>query len=120
MAAPAGLPASGAARNIPRDGTGRRRMAAAAAPVGFIGLGMMGLPMARSLLRHGRALLACDPNPAAREALAQEAEAGAVRFAAAPADVAEGAETIILVLPDSKVVAHVVEGPSGLLPALRP
>jgi 3-hydroxyisobutyrate dehydrogenase len=95
-------------------------MAAAAAPVGFIGLGMMGLPMARSLLRHGRALLACDPNPAAREALAQEAEAGAVRFAAAPADVAEGAETIILVLPDSKVVAHVVEGPSGLLPALRP
>jgi 3-hydroxyisobutyrate dehydrogenase len=95
-------------------------MAAAAAPVGFIGLGMMGLPMARSLLRHGRALLACDPNPAARDALAEDTEAGAVRFAAAPAEVAEGAECIILVLPDSKVVAHVVEGPGGLLPALRP
>ena len=95
-------------------------MAAAAPPLGFIGLGMMGLPMARSLLRHGRVLLACDPNPAARNALAENAEAGAVRFAAAPAEVAEAAETIILVLPDSKVVAHVVEGPGGLLPALRP
>ena len=93
---------------------------AAAAPLGFIGLGMMGLPMARSLLRHGRALLACDPSPAAREALAEGAPAGAVRFAAAPSEVAEGAETVILVLPDSKVVAHVVEGPGGLLAALRP
>ncbi len=81
---------------------------------------MMGLPMARSLLRHGRALLACDPNPAARDALSEGAEAGAVRFAAAPAEVAEAAETVILVLPDSKAVAQVVEGPGGLLPALRP
>jgi 3-hydroxyisobutyrate dehydrogenase len=95
-------------------------MAGAAPPLGFIGLGMMGLPMARSLLRHGRALLACDPNPAARDTLAENAGAGAVRFAAAPAEVAEAAETVILVLPDSKVVAHVVEGPGGLLPALRP
>ena len=53
---------------------------AAAAPLGFIGLGMMGLPMARSLLRHGRALLACDPNPAAREALAEAAREGGLDF----------------------------------------
>jgi 3-hydroxyisobutyrate dehydrogenase len=93
---------------------------AAAPPLGFIGLGMMGLPMARSLLRHGRALLACDPNPAARDALAENAGPSSVRFASTPAAVAEEAETVILVLPDSKVVAHVVEGPGGLLPALRP
>lgn len=93
---------------------------AAAPPLGFIGLGMMGLPMARCLLRHGRALLACDPSEAARAALAEGAEAGAVRFAATPAEVAGEAETVMLVLPDSKVVAHVVEGPGGLLAALRP
>jgi 3-hydroxyisobutyrate dehydrogenase len=92
--------------------------ATAAPPLGFIGLGAMGLPMARGLLRHGRALLACDPDPAARDALA--AGGGAVRFADAPAAVAEEAETVILVLPDSRVVAHVVEGPGGLLAALRP
>lgn len=91
---------------------------AGAAPIGFIGLGMMGLPMARSLLRHGRALLACDPDPAAREELAKGG--GAVRFAGTPGEVAAEAETVVMVLPDSKVVAHVVEGPGGLMPALRP
>ena len=95
-------------------------MADAAAPLGFIGLGMMGLPMARNLLRHGRALLACDPSAAAREALAEGAEAGTVRFAGTPAAVAEAAGTIILVLPDSTVVAQVMEGPGGLLAALGP
>ena len=35
--------------------------------VGFIGLGMMGLPMARNLLARGHAVLACDPNPAANQ-----------------------------------------------------
>ncbi len=94
--------------------------AAASSPLGFIGLGMMGLPMARNLLRHGRPLVACDPDPAARDALAGGAEAGAVRFAGTPAEVAEAAETVVLVLPDSKVVARVVEGPGGLLAALRP
>lgn len=95
-------------------------MAAAATPLGFIGLGAMGLPMARSLLRRGRALVACDPNPAARASLAEGAAAGSVRFAGAPAEVADACETVILMLPDSKAVAHVVEGPGGLLPALRP
>ena len=94
--------------------------AAATPPLGFIGLGMMGLPMARSLLRHGRALVACDPSEAARGALSDGAGAAAVRFAATPAEVAEAAETLILVLPDSKAVAQVAEGPGGLLAALRP
>jgi 3-hydroxyisobutyrate dehydrogenase-like beta-hydroxyacid dehydrogenase len=95
-------------------------MAGTGTTVGFIGLGMMGLPMARSLLRNGHALLACDPNPAAREALAEGAASGAVRFAETPAGVAEGCEVIVTMLPDSKVVAQVMEGQGGLLPTLRP
>ncbi len=88
--------------------------------IGFIGLGMMGGPMARNLVKAGRQLLACDPNAAVRDALAEGAPAGAVAFAATPAEVAAGAEIIILMLPDSPVVARVMEGEGGLLAALKP
>ena len=87
---------------------------------GFIGLGMMGLPMARCLLRRGHHLLACDPSATARAALAEGAADGALRFADSPAGVADGATTIVLMLPDSRVVAAVMEGEGGLLAALRP
>ena len=88
------------------------------ARIGFIGLGMMGLPMARSLLRHGHHVLGCDSNPAARDALAEGSSA--VAFAATPAEVAAGAETMVLMLPDSQVVSAVMEGQGGLLGALKP
>lgn len=95
-------------------------MANGAAPVGFIGLGMMGLPMARCLLARGFHVLACDTSGTARAALAEGAPAGALTFAPDPAAVAAGAETVVLMLPDSRVVAAVMEGPDGLLDALRP
>ena len=88
-------------------------------PVGFIGLGMMGLPMARSLLRQGHRLLACDTSAEARAALAEGAAPGALRFADAPAGVADAARVIVLMLPDSRAVAAVMEGEAGLLGALR-
>jgi 3-hydroxyisobutyrate dehydrogenase len=90
------------------------------APIGFIGLGMMGLPMARSLLRAGHRLLACDTSEAARTALAEGAPPGAVAFAATPAAVAAEADVIVLMLPDSRVVSAVMEGEGGLLAALKP
>jgi 3-hydroxyisobutyrate dehydrogenase len=95
-------------------------MSGTGAPVGFIGLGMMGLPMARSLLRRGHSLLACDMSAEARAALAEGAAPGAVQFAETPAGVADAAEVIVLMLPDSRSVAQVMEGEGGLLPALRP
>lgn len=88
-------------------------------PIGFIGLGMMGLPMARSLLRRGHSLVACDPSATARAALAEGGAAGAACFVETPAAVADIAEVIVLMLPDSKIVAQVMEGPAGLLSGLR-
>jgi 3-hydroxyisobutyrate dehydrogenase len=85
--------------------------------IGFIGLGMMGLPMARSLLARGVAVLACDTAAAARDALAEGAAPGAVAFAADPAGVAAGADVVVLMLPDSRSVGAVM---AALLPALRP
>lgn len=95
-------------------------MANGAAPVGFIGLGMMGLPMARCLLARGFHVLACDTSEAARAALAEGAPAGAVTFAPDPAAVAAGADIVVLMLPNSRIVAEVMEGQGGLLAALRP
>jgi len=95
-------------------------MAERAGAIGFIGLGMMGLPMARSLLARGFAVLACDTSEAARAALAEGAPEGAAAFAPDPAAVAAGAEIVVLMLPDSRIVEQVMEGPGGLLPALGP
>lgn len=95
-------------------------MTATARPIGFIGLGMMGLPMARSLIARGFGVLACDTSAAARTALADGAPAGAVTFADTPAAVAAGADAVVLMLPNSRIVAAVMEGEGGLLAALRP
>ncbi|MEO3470804.1 NAD(P)-dependent oxidoreductase [Roseomonas sp. CAU 1739] len=95
-------------------------MAAGATPIGFIGLGMMGLPMARSLVARGFRVLACDTADAARAALAEGAADGAVAFADSPAAVAAGADAVVLMLPNSRIVATVMEGQGGLLAALRP
>lgn len=87
--------------------------------VGFIGLGMMGLPMARSLLARGFRVLGCDTSEVARAAVAEGAPAGTVRFASDPADVAAQADIIVLMLPNSRIVEQVMQGAGGLLGALR-
>lgn len=95
-------------------------MAAGAGTIGFIGLGMMGLPMARSLVVRGFRVLACDTSDAARSALGEAAPAGAATFADSPTAVAAGADVVVLMLPNSRIIATVMEGEGGLLAALRP
>jgi 3-hydroxyisobutyrate dehydrogenase len=88
------------------------------APVGFIGLGMMGRPMAARLLATGHALQVADQAQAALQALAAAAPAdNPPRLAAGPADVAAECDIVVLMLPDSRVVATVMQ---DLLPAARP
>ena len=83
-----------------------------AATVGFVGLGNMGAPMARRLLAAGHRLQVFDMAEGARAALAADG-AHAVDDAAATA---EGADVVVLMLPDSSVVQRVLhEG--GLLAA---
>ncbi|MBS0559865.1 MAG: NAD(P)-dependent oxidoreductase [Proteobacteria bacterium] len=83
---------------------------AAADRLGFIGLGMMGLPMAANAARRGHALLACDAAPQ-RIAMLREAAGAdaAVEATADPAAVAAACRTIVLMLPTSKQVASVIE-----------
>lgn len=75
--------------------------------VGFIGLGMMGMPMAGNLARAGHSLIVHDLDPKAVERF-RAAHPGAVG-AATPADFAP-AQVVVLMLPDSNVVDATVLG----------
>ena len=83
--------------------------------VGFIGLGLMGKPMATNLLRRGFNLVVNSRSPAPVDALVA---AGAER-ATTPADVARKATRIVTMVPDSPDVERVLEGPDGVFSAMQ-
>jgi 2-hydroxy-3-oxopropionate reductase len=78
--------------------------------IGFIGLGIMGAPMARNLLAAGHELTVANRSRGPVEALAAD---GATP-AATPAEAAAGAELVITMLPDSPQVREVLAGPDGV------
>ena len=78
---------------------------------GFIGLGIMGKPMARNLLKAGYQLIVYDIN---KEAVKELVEAGAAEGKSS-ADVASQSDVIITMLPNSPEVEQVVLGPDGIL-----
>lgn len=84
--------------------------------VGFVGLGRMGLPMARNLVRAGHEVAAYNRTQSRADALA---EAGA-RAADTPADAAAGAEVVVTMLSDDAAVEAVTLGEGGILGALPP
>jgi 2-hydroxy-3-oxopropionate reductase len=83
--------------------------------IGFIGLGLMGRPMALNLLKAGYELTVYDRN---EEKVASLVEAGAAG-AETPQAVARASEVIITMLPNSPHVREVVFGENGLYPELR-
>ena len=82
--------------------------------IGFIGLGVMGKPMAKHLMAAGHALTVHNRS---RGAVDELAAAGA-SAAASPADVARASTVIITMLPDTPDVERVLTGPDGVLSAL--
>ncbi len=83
--------------------------------VGFIGLGMMGLPMLRCLLKAGCTVRGFDLNPQAAASVAGQA---GFSGAASPADAASGADVVLLMLPDSRIVDALLWGADGGLARL--
>jgi 2-hydroxy-3-oxopropionate reductase len=84
--------------------------------VGFIGLGLMGKPMARNLLKRGFPLVV---HSRSRGPVDELVAAGA-EAADTPAEVAHRARRIVTMLPDSPDVASVLEGPNGVFGAMPP
>jgi len=83
--------------------------------VGFIGLGIMGKPMAKNLMDAGYELTVHNRS---REPVDELAEDGAAA-ASSPKDVAENGDVIVTMLPDSPQVEEVVSGEDGVLEGIR-
>lgn len=84
--------------------------------VGFIGLGIMGTPMARNLIKAGHNLVVFDVVPGA---VAELVAAGAARAESA-CDVAARSEITITMVPDGPEVEAAVLGPAGALEGAAP
>ena len=84
--------------------------------IGFVGLGIMGKPMAKNLLKAGYELIVFD---IVQEAVADLAVAGA-KAASSLLEVAGACSIIITMLPNSPHVRAVVCGEGGLLEAAKP
>lgn len=83
--------------------------------IGFIGLGVMGKPMAKNLIQAGYSLIVYD--------IVQEGVSELVKFGAEAAsnskEVAERSDVIITMLPDSPEVEKVMLGEEGILEGAR-
>lgn len=83
--------------------------------IGFIGLGIMGKPMAQHLLNAGYPLTVLDVVKSAQE----EVVAAGARAGTSPKSVAEQSDVIITMLPDSPDVEQVILGREGVIEGLR-
>ncbi len=84
--------------------------------VGFIGLGIMGMPMARNLLKAGFEVVAYNRTASKSEALAKEG----ARKANSPKELAMECPVVITIVSDTKDVTAVILGKDGVIEGARP
>ena len=84
--------------------------------IGFVGLGIMGRPMARNLLKAGYPLVVHSRS----QGPVQELVGSGAKAASAPRDVAGQVEVLITMLPNSPDVELVALGPGGIIEGARP
>src|SRR5262249_6613873 len=84
--------------------------------VGVIGLGIMGAPMARNLLRAGHEVVVHGRSPARVEPLVRLGASAAP----SPSALAARVEAVVTSLPDGPDVEQVVAGPDGILAGASP
>ncbi len=83
--------------------------------VGFVGLGIMGKPMAKNLMDAGHELVVFNRTREKAEELAGD---GAT-VAGSPREVAERSDVVITMLPDSPQVEEVLTGEDGVLEGIK-
>jgi 3-hydroxyisobutyrate dehydrogenase len=82
--------------------------------VGVIGLGRMGLPIARNLIDRGFRVTGYRRHPS------RELEQAGGTLAASPAEAAARADVIVSIVPEADDVEEIIRGPHGTLTRLRP
>jgi len=85
-------------------------------PIGFIGLGIMGKPMTRNLLKAGHKLVVYDIVPQAIDEIMSEGAEGAHSCK----EVAEKCELVITMVPNGPHVKTAVFGENGVLEGIKP
>lgn len=84
--------------------------------IGFIGLGVMGKPMSKNLIKAGYSLMVYDINPqSVNELVLAGAEDGI-----SPSNIGAHCDVIITMLPNSPQVEEVIAGKSGVLEGAKP
>jgi 2-hydroxy-3-oxopropionate reductase len=83
--------------------------------IGFIGLGVMGKPMAKHLVSAGHHLTVHNRSRGAADELA----AAGAAAAGSPAEVARASDVVITMLPDTPDVERVIAGDNGVLLGLK-
>ena len=83
--------------------------------IGFIGLGVMGLPMAQQLARHFGQVAAFDVSPSD-----EARQTPSLRLVQNPALVGQASDVVFLCLPGAYASLAVLNGPQGLLSVARP
>jgi putative dehydrogenase len=83
--------------------------------VAFVGLGSMGLGMAKNLLKHGHKVVGVDPSATARDAF----KAAGGTLAESPASAAKTADVVVIAVVNDKQVETVLFGENGAAAALR-
>jgi 2-hydroxy-3-oxopropionate reductase len=84
--------------------------------IGFIGLGIMGKPMAKNLLKAGHEVVVSSHNPTT----AAELAAAGATTADSPKQIAEQVELVITMLPNSPEVKAVALGAEGIIEGAHP
>ena len=84
--------------------------------IGFIGLGLMGKPMALNLKAAGAEMIVHNRS----QGVIEELSGLGMTPARTPAEVASSADTVILMLPDTPAVEKVLLGPDGAVSGLGP
>ena len=84
--------------------------------IGYIGIGLMGLPMTRRLLERGYAVTVCDIVAARTDA----AHVAGATVVATPAEAVRDTDIMLLNLPTTDAVEQVAFGERGVASALRP
>lgn len=87
------------------------------AKLGFLGLGLMGYPMARNLLRAGHQVALWSHTPDKARKLAAEANG---LFCETPRDVAATADCMFICVGEAHMVREIALGPNGIAQGARP
>ncbi len=86
--------------------------------LGFIGLGVMGLPMAQHLAAAGYDITVHDINRGALESFQSKYPGASI--ANSPMEVASASDIVVTMLPSGREVSETVMGPAGLLKTFKP